>query len=165
MADSYLGLAFRTERAKHPERFDIDEKELDKKLKVEAKERAERDANNAKLREQRETARTGKTPAQKLAAENKKKHWDLLQDVKNASVRENSYGHPDVAHWTKIITDAEAALAKAVSPGEERRLNRVLFEAREQLRDAQHRLKKYQAEHTRAMGLLKAFEVENKIAV
>jgi hypothetical protein len=164
MADSYLGLAFRTERAKHPERFDIDEKELDKKLKVEAKERAERDANNTKLREQRETARTGKTPAQKLAAENKRKHWDLLQDVKNASVREHSYGHPDVAHWQAEVDKAEASLVKPLSPGDEGRINLALVTAKQELVEAQARLKRYQAEHTRATGLLKAFEAENKIA-
>jgi hypothetical protein len=162
--ENFMGLAFRTERTQHPERFTIDEKELDKKLKVEAKERAERDANNTKLREQREAARKGTTPAQILKAETKKKHWALKEDVKNASVREHSYGHPDVAHWQAEVDKAEASLVKPLSPGDEGRINLALVTAKQELVEAQARLKRYQAEHTRATGLLKSFEAENKIA-
>jgi hypothetical protein len=164
MENSYLPLAMVTERKQHPERFDQSEETITPAINETLKKVRKVNDHNDKLREQREAARTGTTPAQKLAADNKRKHWELKEVVKNASVREHSYGHPDVAHWTKIVNDAEASLVKAVSPGEERRLNGVLFEAREQLRDAQHRLKKYQAEHTRAVGLLKAFEAENGIA-
>jgi chromosome segregation ATPase len=166
VAGGILPTLFRAEREANPGAFTINQEELDGKIKAETKARAERDAANTKLRESRETAKTGISPAEKQRRELKKQHWALLEDVKNSSVRLHSYGEPDVNHWQTLADQAKASLDRAgISPGDESRFNLALKTAEGELLEAQKRLKRYRSEHTRAVGLLKSFESEHKFAV
>jgi hypothetical protein len=114
-------------------------------------------------RKERETAQGINTPQ---AIENRKKieHYRLREDAKNAEVRLNAYGVPDVRHAeAKIAAILKARKDAQVAGflGEERHQEKLLITAEAELVEANARLTKYRTQNTQAVGWLKAWEAEN----
>jgi hypothetical protein len=137
-----------------------DQEETDRKISDVVKRQHRLDEKNAKLRD----TQTGEQTPTTIANRNKITHYNLKQDAKNATVRLNEYGIPDV----KFAEDKIAAILKARKIAadngsliEERRQELFLQEAEKELLAAQQRFERYRNENTRAVGLLKAWEAEN----
>jgi hypothetical protein len=138
----------------------FDQAECDAKIKAVVKNAAER---NTAARKERETEQGINTP-QAIENRLKREHYQLKQDAKNAAIRLNEYGVPDVRHWQEQIDrllKARKAAGFAGELGEERSIEKQLVTAEAELVQAQARLKKYHHENTRAVGLLKSWAAEN----
>jgi hypothetical protein len=94
----------------------------------------------------------------------KREHFSLKQEAHNAAVRLNEYGVPGVRLAQDKIDAALKARKIAADLGslmEERRQEKLLQAAEEELLAAQARLEKFRNGNTRAVGLLKSWEAEN----
>jgi capsule polysaccharide export protein KpsE/RkpR len=137
-----------------------DQAETDRKISEVIKRQHQLDEKNAKLRD----VETGENTPRAIANRQKLEHYRLKQDAKNAAVRLNAYGVPDVHHWQGEVDKwlkAKKAAEVEGSLGNERQAERELVKAEEQLLEAQQRLERYRSENTRAVGLLKSWEAEN----
>jgi len=117
------------------------------------------DAINRKARE----AKSGEFTPAAITNRNKIKLYELRQNAKNAEVRLNEYGVPDVRHWTEIIAKALADRKAAGDAGalqEERRLELYLQKAEAELVQAHARLERFRKENSAAVAARKSFEEE-----
>jgi hypothetical protein len=140
----------------------FDQKECDAKIARVVKEAGERNAKNNAERDERNGVNTP------TAIENRNKlaWYQLKQDCKNAEVRLNCYGVPDVRHWTAEVEKlllAKHAAAVAGELGEERVLERRLQAAEAELVQAQQRLEGFRLANTRAVVALQNWENTNSV--
>ena len=85
---------------------------------------------------------------------------------KNAEVRLNCYGVPDVKHWTaevERLLKAKHAASVAGELGEERKLEKLLVAAEAELVQAQQRLEGFRLANTRAVVALQNWEHTNSL--
>jgi hypothetical protein len=141
--------------AQGPLTINLDER--DAAISKVVKEAAERNAKNHAARDEKNGVNTPR------AIENRKKLalYELKQTAKNAEVRLNCYGVPDVHHWTeevKRLLKAKHAAGVAGELGEERKCEKLLVEAEASLVLAQERLERFRKENTLAVAALKDFE-------
>lgn len=119
----------------------------------------------AKTRAERDE-KTGVLTPKAIANRNKLAWYQLKQDCKNAEVRLNCYGVPDVKHWTaevERLLKAKHVAAVAGELGEERKLEKLLVAAEAELVQAQQRLENFRLANTRAVVALQNWENTNSV--
>ena len=134
--------------------------ETDRKISDVVKRQHQLDEKNAKLRD----TQTGENTPRAIANRQKLEHYRLKQDAKNAAVRLNEYGVPEVRHWETAVDrwlTAKKAAEVDGSLGAERQAELALQEAEAELLAAQQRFERYRHENSRCVGLLKSWEKEN----
>ena len=140
----------------------FDQKELDDSIAKVVKEAGELAAKNNARRD----AKNGVNSPTAIENRNKLAWYELKQDAKNAEVRLNCYGVPDVKHWTaevERLLKAKHAASTAGELGEERVLERRLQAAEAELVQAQQRLEGFRLANTRAVVALQNWENTNSV--
>jgi hypothetical protein len=135
----------------------FDQQQFDAGIAKVVKEAGELAAKNNKRRDEK----SGVLTPEAIANRNKLARYQLKQDCKNAEIRLNSYGVPDVHHWTaevERLLKAKHAASVAGELGEERVLERRLVAAEAELVQAQERLEKFRLANTRALVALQNWE-------
>jgi hypothetical protein len=135
----------------------FDQKEQDASIAKVVKEASELAAKNNAARD----AKNGVNSPRAIENRSKITLFKLRENAKNAAVRLNEYGVPDVRFAQEKIDAALAARKVAATNGalnEERRQEHLLQEAEAELVKAQERLEKFRKENTLAVAALKDFE-------
>ncbi len=146
--------------AQGPLTINLDER--DAAISKVVKEAGELAAKNRAAHEKK----TGVNTPKAIANRNKLARYQLKQDCKNAEVRLNSYGVPDVKHWTaevERLLKAKHAAGVAGELGEERKCEKLLVEAEAKLVEAQERLENFRLANTRAVVALQNWENANSL--
>ena len=140
----------------------FDQAEHDAGMKKVVREAAELAAKNKARRDEK----SGELTPKAIANRNKLARYQLKQDCKNAEVRLNSYGVPDVRHWTAEVDrllKAKHAASVAGELGEERKCEKLLVAAEAELVQAHERLERFRLANTQALVALQNWENANSL--